>query len=253
MNEHAAGKKAGSGKPTAKWILALLLLLVAGATAWIFFPVESWLHSAHNWFAARGASGAALFLLVYIVAVVLLVPGSALSLSAALIYGFWALPLVLAGATIGASLAFLIARYAANDRVASFAEGRRRVKAVMGAVNEGGWKIVVLVRLSPLIPFNLQNYFFGLTGIAFWHYAFATLVGMIPGAVVNVYLGTLGNIAFSDSEEITVRWSAFIVGLIATIAVTWLITRKAREKLAEAGVDASQGEASDAIRTKGKH
>jgi uncharacterized membrane protein YdjX (TVP38/TMEM64 family) len=239
MNERAAIRKRKPGKRAARWILAFMGLLVAGAAAWIIFPLESWLYTAYAWFAEQGARGAVVFLLAYIVAVVLLVPGTVLSLSAALIYGFWALPVVLVGATAGASLAFLIARYVARDRVASFVKGRRRAEAVMEAVNEGGWKIVGLVRLSPLIPFNLQNYFFGLTAIPFWHYAIATLIGMIPGAAVNVYLGTLGNIVLSDSEETTVRGSAFAVGLIATIAVTWLITRKARQKLAQAGVEAS--------------
>jgi uncharacterized membrane protein YdjX (TVP38/TMEM64 family) len=242
MNERAAIKKRKAGKRAAKWILAFMFLLGAGAAAWMIFPVESWLYAAHAWFAEQGGQGAVLFLLAYIVAVVLLVPGTVLSLSAALVYGFWALPLVLVGATVGASVAFLIARYVARDLVASFIKGRRRPKAVMEAVNEGGWKIVGLVRLSPLIPFNLQNYFFGLTAIPFWHYATATLIGMIPGAAVNVYLGTLGNIVLSDSEETTVRGSAFVVGLIATIAVSWLITRKARQKLAQAGVEASANE-----------
>lgn len=221
-----------------------MFLLLAGVATWIFFPVESWLHRVYGWFAVKGAAGATVFLLIYIVAVILLVPGTLLALSAALIYGFWALPLVLGGATIGASFAFLIARYLAYGQVASFIASHRRLRAVMGAVNEGGWQIVGLARLSPLIPFNLQNYFFGLTCIPFWHYAAATLVGIIPSTVVNVYLGTLGGIALSDSERYTVRGSVFAVGLVATIAVTWLITRKANEKLAAAGVTKPNGEAS---------
>ena len=253
MNERPAIKERKPVKRAAKWMLAFMFMLGLGAAAWMIFPVESWLYTAHAWFAEQGAQGAALFLLAYVVAVVLLVPGTVLSLSAALIYGFWALPLVLVGATVGASVAFLIARYVARERVASLVKGRRRAEAVMEAVNEGGWKIVGLVRLSPLIPFNLQNYFFGLTGIPFWHYATATLIGMIPGAAVNVYLGTLGNIVLSDSEETTVRGSAFMVGLIATIAVTWLITRKARQKLTQAGVDASANENSGKKRSATEH
>lgn len=251
MNEYANDRRTVFSRQTAKLSLVFMGLLLAGAAVWMFFPVESWLSRAHGWFATKGSDGAAVFLVVYIVAVILLVPGTLLALSAALVYGFWALPLVLTGATIGASFAFLITRYLAHERVTSFVQRRRRLRAVMGAVKEGGWQIVGLARLSPLVPFNLQNYFFGLTGIPFWHYAAATLVGIIPSSAVKVYLGTLGGIALSDSEKYTMRGSMFVLGLIATIVVTWLITRKAKEKLAKAGITASQGRTScDASKKK---
>lgn len=221
----------------AKWTFLFVTVLVAGTAAWIIFPLDNWLFRVHGWFAARGSDGAALFLLVYIVAVVLLVPGSVLSLGAALLYGFWAVPLILTGATIGASLSFLISRYVAHDTIVSCIKRYRRAEAVMYAVNDGGWKIVGLIRLSPLIPYNVQNYFFGLTNIPFWHYAGATLLGMIPGTIVNVYLGTLGYVAWSNPANSALRWSAYLIGFIVTVAVTWLITRKAREKLAQAGAD----------------
>lgn len=224
-----------------KWGAALALGALVLFAAWFLLPVEEWLRTAQAWFVSQGALGAVLFVLLYTVAVILLMPGSALSISAGLIYGFWGLPLAVAGATIGASIAFLLARHMAREQVASWLEDRPRVNAVVEAVNDGGWKIVGLVRLSPVIPFNLQNYFFGLTGIPFWHYAAATCIGIIPGTAVNIYLGAIGSMALDESSQSQVRWGFFVLGLIVTLVVTWFVTRKAREKLAQSGVSLSNG------------
>jgi uncharacterized membrane protein YdjX (TVP38/TMEM64 family) len=229
----------GPDKKTGWWLAAVAAGVVALIGAWSLLPVETWIETGQAWFKSRGAWGAALFLLAYAVAVLLLVPGSSLSIAAGVIYGFWGMPLAIVGATIGACLAFLIARYVAHDKVESWLKGRRRTKAAIEAVNEGGWKIVGLVRLSPVIPFNLQNYFFGLTRISFHGYALASFFGMIPGTVVNIYLGTVGSLVLSESGREGVRWGFFAIGLLVTAAVTWFITRKAKRKLTEAGVDTS--------------
>jgi uncharacterized membrane protein YdjX (TVP38/TMEM64 family) len=120
--------------------------------------------------------------------------------------------------------------------LASLIEDRRRIKAVVSAVEEGRWKIIGLVRLSPLIPFNLQNYFFGVTTIPFWQYVTATFAGIIPGTIVNIYIGTIGNMVLDETDRKNVRWGFFAIGLAVTILVTWWITKKAKEKLAQAGV-----------------
>lgn len=123
----------------------------------------------------------------------LLVPGASLSLIAGLVFGIgWGLLLVLVSATIGATLAFLVARYLVHDRTADMANRYPRFNAATKAVSEEGWKVVALLRLSPLIPFNLQNYFYGITDITLWHYVSATLVGILPGALLYVYLGAAG-------------------------------------------------------------
>jgi uncharacterized membrane protein YdjX (TVP38/TMEM64 family) len=116
-----------------------------------------------SWIDQFGAWGPRL---IYIVLVILLVPGSALTLAAGFAYGPWSAPLAVVAATIGASLAFLINRYIAQEKVCSMLQGRKKLQAVEKAVNEDGWKIVGLVRVSPIVPFNLQNYFFGITDIA---------------------------------------------------------------------------------------
>jgi len=109
---------------------------------------------------------------------------------------------------------------------------------VDAAVTEDGWKVVVLMRLSPLIPFNLQNYVFGITGIGFAPYVAATFVGIMPGTAFYLYLGVLGR-AVADSSAAggggPLRWVFLGIGLAATAAVAFLITWKARAKLKDAG------------------
>jgi uncharacterized membrane protein YdjX (TVP38/TMEM64 family) len=116
-------------------------------------------------------------------------------------------------------------------------EQRPRFKAVDQAVTENGWKVVMLLRLSPVVPFNLQNYFFGVTDIKFWHYVAATFVGIMPGTALYVYLGAIGAAAGgAGSQGGAFKWTFFGVGLLATIVVTVLITRKAKARLDELGV-----------------
>jgi len=116
-------------------------------------------------------------------------------------------------------------------------ESKPRIKAVDQAVTEDGWKVVMLLRLSPMVPFNLQNYFFGVTDIKFWHYVAATFVGIMPGTAIYVYLGAIGAVAGSGSQGGALKWTFFGIGLIATVVVTVLITRKAKARLDALGVD----------------
>ena len=105
------------------------------------------------------------------------------------------------------------------------------------AVTEDGGKIVVLLRLSPLIPFNLQNYLLGVTAIPFAHFVAATFAGIIPGTALYTYLGVLWSAAGDGG---TAKWAFFGAGFLATIVVVILVTRKARAKLREAGVEKPQ-------------
>ena len=211
--------------------------VVAGLTvAWLFLPAKEWAEAFHRWVEELGIWGPIAFGLVYVVAVVALAPASALTIAGGLAFGFWAFPLVLVAATIGASLAFYVARLLVRDRVKSFVEARVKLRAIDAAVSEEGWKIVGLLRLSPIFPFNLQNYFFGATRIRFVPYLVATAVGIAPGTLVYVYLGTLGKVAGDGEDGGTLKWLFFGIGLVATIAVAVFVTRKAREKLKEAGV-----------------
>jgi uncharacterized membrane protein YdjX (TVP38/TMEM64 family) len=231
-------KKSANGKSYRAWrYLGFALAAAALIAAGFFLPVSDWIAFLQTWVNRFGAWGPVVFAFIYIIAVVVLVPGSVLTISAGLAYGLWGLPISLIAATIGASIAFLIARYLARDKVRGFVEGRRRLHAVEQAVSEGGWKIIGLLRLSPLVPFNLQNYVLGVTSVSFWEYVAATFVCMIPGALVNIYIGMIGGLASNDANISNLQWGMFAAGLLASIALAWIVTRKAKAKLSKAGVE----------------
>ena len=221
------------GRPSLAWIGAGALLAIL-ALGWYLLPVGLWLGDLREWIVGLGLRGVAIFVAIYIVGAVVLAPEALLTIVAGFAYGFWGLPIVVVAATIGASLAFLIARYLARDRVQLLLARRRNLAAIDRAVAEDGWKIVALLRLSPAIPFNLQNYLFGVTAVPFTHFVLATFAGIIPGTALYTYVGVLGNAA---GEVGPVKWALFAAGLAATVVVAVLIARKARARLAEAGLD----------------
>lgn len=221
-----------------RWIGAGAVVLGLFA-AWTFLPLSAWLESFTGWIEGLGLWGAALFAAVYAVATVLLVPGSVLTLGAGVTYGLWGFPVVAVGATVGAMLAFLVGRYAARRRVEARLANDRRFRAVDQAVEDEGWKIVALLRLSPLLPFNLQNYLYGITKVRFLPYSLATFFGILPGTLMYVYFGAAGRAALTggeDSGDGTLTWIFFAVGLLATVAATVLVAKKAKAKLDDIGV-----------------
>lgn len=222
-----------------KWIgLGIVILVIF--VSWFLLPVNEWLQSFNEWVKGLGTLGIVIFAAVYILATVILAPGSPFTIAGGLAFGGWGFPLVLVSATIGASLAFLVARYLVRDRVDKALQDRPTFKAVEKAVTSEGWKIAMLLRLSPVVPFNLQNYFFGVTGIPFWHYVAATFMGIIPGTALYVYVGAIGQAAGSGGSGGTLKWIFFGGGLVATIIVAILVTKKAKAKLKEFGVEHSQ-------------
>jgi len=217
------------GQPLRRAVPILIaLLLVAAIVAWNILPLEDWIGDFTAWIASLGLWGVVAFGLIYVVATLLLAPGSVMSIAAGVAFGVWGLPLVLVSATIGAGVAFLIARYVAHDRVAAALEGHPKFKAVGKAIDEEGWKVVGLVRLSPQIPFAVTNYFFGITNVGFWPFVITTLIGIAPATFIYVNLGAMGHGAKGGDE---MRWIVLVVGLIAGIVAGVLIARKAKEKL----------------------
>jgi uncharacterized membrane protein YdjX (TVP38/TMEM64 family) len=186
-----------------------------------------------------GAWAPAAFVLLYATATVALVPGALLSLAGGALFGIVrGSAFVLLGATLGSSAAFLIARYLARGRVESWIGGDRRFAAVDRAVAEDGRKVVFLLRLSPVFPFNLLNYGLGLTRIRFVDYLVAS-VGMVPGVVLYTYSGrVVGDVAMlaagAPVERGPGHWAVLALGLVATAVVTVLVTRRARRALSGA-------------------
>jgi uncharacterized membrane protein YdjX (TVP38/TMEM64 family) len=215
----------------------IILLVIAIAIAWLLLPIHEWVQPFQSWIQGLGIVGALAFAAMYILAVILLAPAELMSIMAGLIFGFWGGPLVIVAATVGAALAFLVSRYAVRDRVIKLVRNRPLLQAVDAAVREESWKIVLLLRLNPLVPFNLQNYFFGATQIGFWPYTAATFIGIMPGATFYVYIGAIGGAATMTRSYGSAHVAILAIGLAATAIVLFIISRKAKAKLSEVGVD----------------
>lgn len=191
------------------------------------------------WVNGLGVWGPVVFILGYVVASVAFVPGSLLTLAAGAIWGiFPGVPYVFLAAVLGASAAFLVARYVARAAIERRLAGNRRFAAIDREVGVQGRKLVFLLRLSPVFPFNLLNYALGLTSVRFVDYAVAS-VGMLPGTFLYVYYGKLvGDLAAlaggAAVEKGTGYYIMLAVGLVATIVVTTLVTRTAQRALREA-------------------
>lgn len=191
------------------------------------------------WVEELGLFGPGVFVVGYALAVVGLAPGSVLTLAAGAIFGvLWGTVYVLVAATLGACAAFLVSRYLARSLVERRLESNPRFGAIDRAVGEQGRRIVFLLRLSPVFPFNLLNYGLGLTRVRFVDYLVAC-AGMLPGTLLYVYYGKLaGDVAALAGGAVVTRdagyWAVLILGLGATVVVTTLVTRIARRALREA-------------------
>ncbi len=230
--------KRGNSKSAIGRLIALLVSVIALFLAMRFLPVQQWLKSFNDWVGQMGVAGVFIFIGVYALATVLLAPGSILTIGAGFAFGLWkGFLAVSAGATLGASLAFLIGRFIARDKVEAIARRNETFREIDNAIGEEGAKLIFLLRLSPVIPFNLSNYFYGLTAVRFWPYALASWIGMMPGAFLYVYIGTAGRaavLAAAGGEAIKRSWQYWTflsVGLAATIAVTFWVTKIARSSL----------------------
>ena len=210
-----------------------MALLVAAR----LLPVREWLESFQGWVRGMGAAGMFLYGAVYIVAALLFVPGIVLTLGAGFLFGLgWGVVLVSAASTISAALAFLIARYFAREAVEKLARKDPRFEAIDRAIGKEGWKVVALLRLSPLVPFSLSNYLYGLTSVRFGPYVATSWAAMLPATVLYVYLGAAGRTIGEKTQRSPWEWVLLGVGLAATAAVTVLLTRVAKRELARTRV-----------------
>src|SRR5229473_2558883 len=199
-----------------------------------YFHVQDLLKAALDWIGKLGPWGPVIFVGIYIVATVFFIPGSVLTLGAGAVFGVvLGSVCVSISATLGATAAFLVGRYLARDAIARKIQKNEKFAAIDRAVADEGWKIVLLTRLSPVFPFTLLNYAFGLTRVKLSHYVLASWIGMIPGTVMYVYLGSLVNVGAGHRQRTTGEWILYGVGLLATVIVTVFVTRLARNALAK--------------------
>jgi len=213
----------------------LLTAIVAGFVGW---PLGSWIAGAATWAQRHREAASALFVAVYVLAAVLAVPGSILTLAAGYLFGLpLGVALTLAGSVLGAAAAFVVGRFVARDWVAQRVATWPRFDALDAAIRHDGFAIMLLARLSPVIPYNLLNYGLSITAARFLDYLLASWIGMLPAIVLYVYTGSLAKsvttLASGGGTPSWVGQSLLAIGLAATIALTVLITRRATRMLRE--------------------
>jgi uncharacterized membrane protein YdjX (TVP38/TMEM64 family) len=227
-------------KPKLKLVL-LFSLAVSLIIAAKQLNIQGWLQTSITWIESLGSWGAIAFMIIYNISTLLFIPGSLLTLKGGCLFGVvWGSIYVLIAAIIGATFAFIIGRYLSRDWVCRQLEKHPNFTAINQAVAKQGFKIVFLTRLSPIFPFNLLNYAFGITQVSLKDYILGS-IGMVPGTVMYVYIGSLAtDLAMigthnqpTTPEAQIGKWLIQIIGLIATVVVTIYITKIAQEALKE--------------------
>jgi uncharacterized membrane protein YdjX (TVP38/TMEM64 family) len=229
-----------------KWVAGVVGVAALGA-ALLLLPLDRWLLALVETMREAGGTGALLYVVAYVVACVLLLPGSVLTLAAGFAYGpLLGTLLVMVASMLGACTAFVLGRTVLRGRIERRLADQPRFAAVDRAVAAQGFKVVLLLRLSPLFPFNVLNYALGLTRVRLRTYALASLIGMFPGTLLYVYLGSLVTSAAQLASGQRPQGGPygqllFWGGLAATVLATVLITRSARRALAQT-LDAPAGD-----------
>lgn len=218
-------------------VLAIALALVLGLV--FLDQTKEALQAFLTWTQGIGSWGPPLLGVVYVLACVLFLPGSVLTLACGFLFGLWkGLLVAVAGSNVGAALAFLLGRTLARDWVAKKVSGNRRFSAIDQAVGQEGLKIVFLTRLSPVFPFNLLNFAFGATRVSPRDYLLGSVAGMLPGTLLYVYLGagmkSLAEAMTGKVEGGIAQKILLGVGLAATVWVMVFITRVAKRSLEQA-------------------
>ena len=236
---------------TAIRIVLALLLVAAIVTGLAVLPAKDYLAGLLRAVESVGPWGPVLLAGAYVVACVLFVPVSVLTLGAGFLFGVVRGTIAVSvGSVLGATAAFLVGRTLLRGWIEKRIAAYPRFQAIDRAVGEEGFKIVLLVRLSPIFPFNLLNYAFGLTNVRLWQYVLASWIGMLPGTLMYVYLGSalksLADVAAGAPKGGTLQTVFFVTGLVMTVVATVVVTRVARRALSEAV--AAHGGSQDTVR-----
>lgn len=212
---------------------AVLLGIIAAIIAVALNPdTLEFVRSMLDWVGNQGLLGIVVFVALYVLATVVAMPASLLTLGAGAVYGPWlGFAVVSLASTLGATAAFLVARYIARAWITQRVAANPRFRALDEGVAAEGGKLVLLTRLSPVFPFNLQNFGYGLTRIPVMHYVFASWIGMMPGTMMYVYLGYAAGSVAAGGERSPAQWALLGLGLVATIAVAIVAARIALRAL----------------------
>jgi uncharacterized membrane protein YdjX (TVP38/TMEM64 family) len=222
------------------------LLLAAVVATLLLLPAEEYVRRLSRWAESIGPAGAFLIAALYVPACVLFIPGWILSVTTGYAFGvLWGTVAVSLGSVAGATAAMLIGRTLLREPLERRIAGNARFGALDRGVAENGFKIVLLTRLSPVLPFNLLNYAFGLTGVSLRNYVLASWIGMLPATIVYVYLGSaagrLADVFTGDPSGGRGPRVLFWMGLVAAAVVTVLIGRIARRALGQSADSGTAG------------
>ena len=223
-----------------KLILAMLLLLAIFIGILTYFGAYDQILRVLDWIHTRSSNMQLLLFVLLMAAVVIFVlPGVMFTLGAGFIFGvakgtFF----VVLGTTLGASLAFLLARYTFAKSFKDYLLSHPKLQTINAQCESEGWKIVLATRLIPFFPFKLSNYFFGLTSFSFRDFVFGTSIGIVPYSLYNVYLGSiaanLSNLNESSSRT-SIEWSFYGLGFVLSVLALFYFRRLARKIMASSG------------------
>lgn len=222
-----------------RWVCGLIALTICCAAIVgliLLLPyldqIKGYVRNVIEWVGSLGFWGPLVFIILFVVSAVICLPASILTASAGTLFGLkMGVLYVSIASTVAAIISFLIARYAARDWVEEKVSKNAKFSAIDNVIGKQAWKIIGLTRLSPIIPFPLMNYGFGVTKVKLSHYIIASWIGMIPGTILFVYIGAVGKAAVGSEVKSATEWLFYGVGLIATVVVTVYITKISKKAL----------------------
>jgi uncharacterized membrane protein YdjX (TVP38/TMEM64 family) len=238
MAKPSSSKAPGSSFPSPLLGIVVSILFVAAVLALlVYFGAHEQVVQLLQWFDTQGAWASLLFILIMAAVVVLVLPGVLFTTGAGFVFGVVEGSLyVVTGTTLGATLAFLIARYLFGQRARQFIISRSRLRLVSEELTPHGWKIVLLTRLIPFFPGKISNYFFGLTPFSLRGYVGGSLLGFIPFSVHNVYLGSiaadLATLGVRNAGRSPLEWALYGAGFVAAVVAVVTLNRLAHRALA---------------------
>ncbi|KAL6614048.1 hypothetical protein ACP70R_036318 [Stipagrostis hirtigluma subsp. patula] len=240
--EEAEEDGGGSAAVTGTLLAGALLVGVIGgfgAAGYVYKDqINSFLTQFSGFIDGYGPAGYALFVLVYAGLEVLAIPAIPLTMSAGLLFGSVTGTIIVSiSGTLAAAVAFLIARYFARERILKLVEGNKKFLAIDKAIGENGFKVVTLLRLSPLLPFSLGNYLYGLTSVKFLPYVLGSWLGMLPGSWAYVSAGAFGRAIIQEESEVGLGGNGQLwtlgLGLLFTAVAAAYVTRLAKDAVKE--------------------
>ena len=227
-------------------VISILFVTLVVAVL-VYFDAHEEILRLLDWLDAQGIWGPLLFILLMMIVVVFLLPGVLFTTGAGFVFGVVeGTVCVVVGTTLGATLAFLGARYLFGERASQFVLRHARLRLVTEELTPRGWQIVLLTRLVPFFPFKLSNYFFGLTQFTLRGFMAGTFVGVIPLSLNSVYLGSIAaDISLEGVRSAgrgPVEWGLYGAGFLVTIGLVIYLNRLASRALARYTEEAGGGE-----------